>query len=62
MERDIEQLHASLNAVKILRSNVGHVFESVSNGLRAEHGEEGKDAKFITELQVLLTTVNNNLR
>lgn len=62
MERDVEQLHAALNAVKILRSNVGYVFESVSNGLRADHGEDGKDAKFVTELQVLLTTVNNNLR
>lgn len=62
MERDVEPLNLALSAVKILRSNVGLVFESVSNGLRADHGEEGKENKFILELQDLLTTVNNNLR
>ncbi|KAJ3662976.1 hypothetical protein Zmor_007290 [Zophobas morio] len=62
MERDIEQLNSALNSIKTLRSNVRQVFESVSNGLRADHGEEGKENKFIIELQDLLTTVNNNLR
>lgn len=62
MERDIEQLNSALNSVKVLRSNVRRVFESVSNGLRADHGEEGKENKYIVELQELLTTVNNNLR
>ncbi|KAG5858435.1 hypothetical protein JTB14_005805 [Gonioctena quinquepunctata] len=59
MERDIDQLNAALNSIKVLRSNVRSVFESVSNGLRADHGEDGK---FTLELQELLTTVNNNLR
>lgn len=59
---DIEQLHIALSSIKVLRSNVGLAFESVSNGLRADHGEEGKENKFILELQELLTTVNNNLR
>ncbi|KAK4872779.1 hypothetical protein RN001_014808 [Aquatica leii] len=62
MERDLEQLHGALNYLKVLRSNVGQVFETVSNGLRADHGEEGKENKFMVELQELLTTVNNNLR
>ncbi|XP_060520191.1 mediator of RNA polymerase II transcription subunit 27 [Cylas formicarius] len=62
MERDIEQLNLALNSIKILRSNVRRVFESVSNGLRADHGDDGKENKFIFELQELLTTVNNNLR
>lgn len=62
MERDLEQLNCALNSVKTLRSNVRRVFESVSNGLRADHGDEGKENKFILELQELLTTVNNNLR
>lgn len=62
MERDLEQLQTALNSIKVLRSNVGQVFESVSNGLRADHGEEGKENRFILEIQELLTTVNNNLR
>ncbi|XP_025832591.1 mediator of RNA polymerase II transcription subunit 27 [Agrilus planipennis] len=62
MERDLDQLYTALNAIKVLRSNVGSVFETVSNGLRADHGEEGKENKFMLELQDVLTTVNNNLR
>ncbi|CAG9763067.1 unnamed protein product [Ceutorhynchus assimilis] len=62
MERDLEGLNSALNSVKILRSNVRRVFESISNGLRADHGEESKENKYILELQELLTTVNNNLR
>lgn len=62
MERDLEQLHSALNSLKVLRSNVGQVFETVSNGLRTDHEEEGKENKFMLELQELLTTVNNNLR
>ncbi|KAJ8969732.1 hypothetical protein NQ317_006393 [Molorchus minor] len=62
MERDLEQLNSALNSIKTLRSNVRRVFESVSNGLRADHGDEGKENKYILELQELLTTVNNDLR
>lgn len=62
MNQDLEQLYSALNIVKVLRSNVGNVFETVSSGLRADHGEEGKENKFLLELQELLTTVNNNLR
>lgn len=58
----MEPLYTALSSIKVLRSNVGCVFESLSNGLRADHGEEGKENKFLLELQELLTTVNNNLR
>lgn len=59
---NIEQLNSCLNSVKALRASVRRVFESVSNGLRADHGDDGKENKFIHELQELLTGVNNNLR
>lgn len=55
-------LHTALNAVKVLRSSVGQVFDTLGNGLRADHGEDGKDTKFLFELQELLSTVNINLR
>lgn len=55
-------LYTALNAVKVLRSSVGQVFDTLGNGLRADHGEDGKDAKFLCELQELLSTVNINLR
>ena len=55
-------LYSALNAVKVLRSSVGQVFDTLGNGLRADHGEDGKDTKFLFELQELLSTVNINLR
>ncbi|XP_024878801.1 mediator complex subunit 27 [Temnothorax americanus] len=58
----MEQLQTALTAIKVLRSNVGQVFDSLGNGLRAEHGEENKESKYLFELQELLTTVNLNLR
>ncbi|KYN09322.1 Mediator of RNA polymerase II transcription subunit 27, partial [Trachymyrmex cornetzi] len=58
----MEQLQTALTAIKVLRSNVGQVFDSLGNGLRAEHGEENKESKYLFELQELLTTVNVNLR
>ncbi|XP_029168146.1 mediator of RNA polymerase II transcription subunit 27 [Nylanderia fulva] len=58
----MEQLQAALTAIKVLRSNVGQVFDSLGNGLRAEHGDENKESKYLLELQELLTTVNLNLR
>lgn len=58
----MEQLQTALSSLKVLRSNVGQVFYSLANGVRAEHGEENKETKYLTELQELLTTVGTNLR
>ncbi|XP_054274957.1 mediator of RNA polymerase II transcription subunit 27-like isoform X2 [Macrosteles quadrilineatus] len=58
----MENLYTALSAVKTLRSSVGQVFSSLSNGLRADHGEDGKENKFLLELQDLLSSVNNHLR
>ena len=58
----MEQLQTALIAIKVLRSSVGQVFDSLGNGLRADHGEENKENKYLLELQELLTTVNVNLR
>lgn len=57
-----QQLQTALTAIKVLRSSVGQVFDSLGNGLRADHGEENKENKYLLELQELLTTVNVNLR
>lgn len=58
----MDPLSSALNSIKVLRSNVSLVFETLGNGLRADHGEEGKESRFVYELQDLLTTVNANLR
>lgn len=62
IEMSMDQLNAALISIKVLRSSVGQVFESLGNGIRAEHGEEGRETKFLLELQELLNSVNVNLR
>ncbi|XP_034255454.1 mediator of RNA polymerase II transcription subunit 27 [Thrips palmi] len=58
----VEPLYNALSAIKTLRSNVAVAFESLGNGIRSDHGEDGKETKFLLELQDQLTVVNNNLR
>lgn len=57
----MEQLQTALSAVKVLRTNVGQVFETLGGGIRVEQGEDGEN-KFLHELQELLTSTNSNLR
>ncbi|XP_055852878.1 mediator of RNA polymerase II transcription subunit 27 [Episyrphus balteatus] len=57
----MDKLIATLQAVKSLRSSVGHCFEHLSDGMRAEHGEDNTD-KFIREFQEYFNNVNVNLR
>lgn len=57
-----EQLYTALSSIKELRSSVGQIFESLGGGVRAEHGVEGRDAKYLLELQDLLNAVTMNLR
>lgn len=58
----MDQLNAALVSIKVLRSSVGQVFESLGSGIRAEHGDEGRETKFLLELQERLNAVNVNLR
>lgn len=53
----VENIGISLNAIKTLRSSVGHVFGSLT-----EATEESKETKFLLDLQELLNTVNTNLK
>lgn len=57
----MEKLTATLQAVKALRSSVGHCFEHLADGMRAEHGEDNTD-KFLREFQEYFNNVNLNLR
>lgn len=57
----MDQLTGALTAIKTLRNTVGQVFETLGNGVCAEHGEDG-ESKFLQELHDLLNTTNTNLR
>jgi len=56
----VENIGVSLNAIRTLRSGVGHVFESLTEGARKQ--DDNKDTRLLLELQELLNTVNSNLK
>ncbi|XP_075229074.1 mediator of RNA polymerase II transcription subunit 27-like isoform X1 [Lycorma delicatula] len=58
----MEPFYTALSSIKVLRCSVGQVFSSLANGLRADHGEEGRETKFLLELQELLSAVTQHLR
>lgn len=57
----MEQLHSALSTLKLLRANVGQIFETLGSGIRIEHSDDGEN-KFLQETQELLTSTNTNLR
>lgn len=59
---NLEPINNALSNLRMLRSSVGQVFETLGSGVRAEHDEEGKEQKFLQELQEQLNGVNSNLR
>ncbi|XP_055303854.1 mediator of RNA polymerase II transcription subunit 27 [Sitodiplosis mosellana] len=58
----MDQLHTALGSLKLLRTSVGQIFETLGGGIRIEHGEEHGENKFLHELQELLTLTNTHLR
>jgi hypothetical protein len=58
----MDQINQALTAIRILRSSVSVVFDSLGNGVVREAGELEKENKFLTELTELLNSVNHNLR
>lgn len=55
----MEQLQASLSLVKLLRTTVAQVFETLGNGISIENGSENQ---FQQELHEILTSANTRLR
>ncbi|XP_015117050.1 mediator of RNA polymerase II transcription subunit 27 [Diachasma alloeum] len=60
--QQLQHLNNALTAVRVLRSSVRQVFDSVANGLTSDHGDENKDSKYLSELQELLVAAHSNLR
>lgn len=52
----IQRVTAALSALKVLRSSVGHIFETLGVGVCTD------DAKYLLELQEQLNSVTVNLR
>ena len=59
---NVDVVHQTLRALKVLRSNVSQIFQSLAEGLRSTNGEDGKEKAFILELQQGLQNVNIHLK
>lgn len=55
----MEQVLQSLSMVKLLRTTVAQVFETLGNGISIENGSENQ---FQQELHEILTSANTRLR
>ena len=55
-----EMLVSALKAVQDLRASVGHVFDSLSHGMKDDQGIEGKEKAFIANVRENLLTVNRD--
>lgn len=58
----IENIGTALNALKRLRTSVGHVFTTLGNGAENESSVEDRETKLLLELQEQLNVVNGNLK
>lgn len=58
---DPNALCTALHAVRLLRLDVEEFFDTLSDGLRDDHNDEGKE-NFGMELQAMLSTVHCRFR
>lgn len=59
---NVDAVNQTLRALRILRSNVSYVFESLSEGLKPCTGDETREKNFVFELQHGLQNTNTYLR
>ncbi len=53
-------MKTALTAVRSLRLEVGNLFTVISDGLKEEHGEDGRE--FLTEIQRMINAVHQRYR
>lgn len=56
----VNPMCAALLAVKLLRLEVGNLFTAISEGVKEEHGEDGRE--FINEIQRIINIVHSRYR
>ena len=59
---DVSQVVGTLKALKSLRNNVGVVFQSLTDGIGLQYGQESRETKFVGELQHQLVAVQTSVR
>lgn len=56
----MDSMYNALNAVKSLRLEVGNLFTTISEGVKEEHGEDGRE--FINEIQRMINAAQHRYR
>lgn len=59
---DVAQATAALKNLKALRNNVGTVFQSLTEGIGLQSGQDSRESKFVAELQQQLVAVQTSVR
>lgn len=59
---DVAQATAALKHLKTLRNNVGTVFQSLTEGIGLQSGQDSKESKFVAELQQQLVAVQTSVK
>lgn len=59
---DIAQATSALKSLRALRNNVGTLFNSLTEGIGLQSGQDSKESRFIAELQQQLVTVQSGVK
>lgn len=59
---DIAQATVALKSLRSLRNNVGTLFNSLTEGIGLQSGQDSKESRFIAELQQQLVTVQTGVK
>lgn len=57
---DVSSMYTALTTVKLLRLEVGNLFNTISEGPKEEHGEDSRE--FVNEIQRIINTVHHRYR
>jgi len=57
---DVSSIFTALTTVKLLRLEVGNLFNTISEGLIEEHGEDGRE--FVNDIQHMINSVHQRFR
>ena len=59
---ELENLQTSLKTIVEIRSRASELWKSVAEGMTSKLGEEDKEKKFLSELKLMLDTINSKIK
>ena len=59
---DVGQAAVALKALKNLRNNVGTLFQTLTDGIGLQYGQDGRESRFVSELQQQMGVVQSSVK